>query len=607
MFLPPGLDQHTYAIYVNGNLLAISCDACRANKTKCSGGPPCSLCRRRGIDCTLRNCLRQSRGVPTSDGSAAANASVSEDDDDVDISTSPTCLRPENFPAEHVLHPEGEHLPPNLEFLKNVTVVSSEPRTTGEFRPLSRGMEGIYELLVAEKPSLEGAMEGSDGLQEFVTKYLETYFKRFHLRWPTLHAPVFSLDISTMPLHLSASIDPELIPEGQAWPIELFQAVILTLIFSLYRTDKTALSRAMLLRSTFITFLRELGAFDAEILASHLKTHYSGTFAPYTLSMREHLTRLLALTYQFDVYFALAHEKPPILHRQEVDVGLPNTFALWNSYGIDVFDARQPEEPLGRIEFRISEMTNRPDSFTSSQLLVEDVQLGLCGLLQAIWVFRQSSSSSKTERHPSSALQNALLIEILDDWKLELDKINKLANARSMTSNATRTLLLAYRGADSSVAASLEKINTLVQDGMILYYYLKMYHNAGLVKTQTEEPHTDETLWTLNKYGRKALVCALQILKLVESIGAWKACLNPLIRHALAMGLNVTKTALVSGQKRECECLTNDGQHADVNLQQWTEIGGPIWIDGTPVCLCTLNFWTKSFEEAMQDLNIMEG
>ncbi|KAK9490959.1 hypothetical protein V1508DRAFT_423352 [Lipomyces doorenjongii] len=89
--------------------------------------------------------------------------------------------------------------------------------------------------------------------------------------------------------------------EGQAWPIELFQAFLLTLIFSLYRTDKSSLSRAMLLRSVFITRLREIGAFNAGLLADHLNAHFSGPFAPYTLSWREKFKRLLALTYHSNI------------------------------------------------------------------------------------------------------------------------------------------------------------------------------------------------------------------------------------------------------------------------------------------------------------------
>jgi Fungal specific transcription factor domain len=144
--------------------------------------------------------------VLTSDGSGsiAVDVSVSEDDE----SMPPTSSRPENFPAEHELHTEGELLPPNVEFLQNVTIVpvpSKPSTTTSEFRPLSHGMEAIYELVVTEKTSLEGAIE-SDELKESVTKYLEIYFKNFHVRWPILHAPTFDMDIDTIPLSLSASV-----------------------------------------------------------------------------------------------------------------------------------------------------------------------------------------------------------------------------------------------------------------------------------------------------------------------------------------------------------------------------------------------------------------
>jgi len=280
---------------------------------------------------------------------------------------------------------------------------------------------------------------------------------------------------------------------------------------------------------------------------------------------------------------------------------------LWNTYGLDIFGRRQPEEPPGRSGFQISEMTNCPGSFTSSQLLVEDVLLGLCGLLQSIWVLSQSLPS-KTRGYLDNTFQSVPLIETLDAWKYELDKINKLTDTRHITSDAARYLLLAYRGEDDSVAASMKRTTTLVQDGIVLYYYLKMYHYAGLnasevvgLGKQIEDPCTET--WRTSKYGREALVCALQMLKMVNSIRASGASINPLIRHALTMGVNVTR-GLVPSQK--CECLTKEGQPTTkMDLQQWTEIGGPICIDGTPVCVCKLTFWTENFEKAIQDQKIM--
>lgn len=361
----------------------------------------------------------------------------------------------------------------------------------------------------------------------------------------------------------------------------------------------------MLLRSVFITRLRAIGAFNTQLLNRHLETHFSSTYAPYTFSIREKFNRLLGLTYQFDVYFALAHEQPPMLHRQEVGADIPASFALWNAHGLDIFAKRQLEEPPGRAGFQISEMTICPGSFAASPHLVEDVQLGLCGLFQGIWFLAQPIQSNK-KKYPGEHVQGVLLIKTLDAWKYELDRIRKLAETRKITGDAGRYLLMAYRAEGTSVLASLERISTLIQDGMVLYYYLKMYHYAGIhasdlagMAKRTED--TNSQTWRTSKYGREALICGLQMLKMVDNIRAPAVSINPLTRYALAMALNVTR-ALVSYQT--CECSTNGSQNPTMDHQEWTEIGGPINIDGMPVCVCKLKFWTQKFENAIQDQTI---
>ncbi|KUL90926.1 hypothetical protein ZTR_00743 [Talaromyces verruculosus] len=473
-------------------------------------------------------------------------------------------------------------------------------------------MGGIYELLIADKRSFDAALQKCEESKAQVSNYIDTYIKTFHLLWPVLHAPTLNIEIGTFSLPLAAAacligawfqnsadwterfyalrvhevllerllrslIEPALTSEEKAWPIELLQTVLLALVFSLYRTDKSALSRAMLLRSTFITLLRELGVPDSEKFAAHLKTYYSGTFTPYVLAMREAFKRLLVLTFQFDTYFALAHGQPPLLYLQEVSVGLTSTFALWNAYGLDVFALRELEEPHDRSKVQISEITGRSDSVISSGLLVEDVHLGLCSVFQSIWVLSRISSSNK--ENPSRTFHKSLLFQTLDDWRHELDRINKLADPGNLTgsateSNAARYLLLAYRGEDDSVMASSERISTLVQDGIILYYYLKLSQYVfDLVRPGRQIRDLPEELWETFKYRKKALVYALQMLKIVES----KQSFNPLIRHALAMGVDVTRVSL-SGQK--CNL---SGQHAvGNNAQHWSDLSEPLWFDGTP-------------------------
>lgn len=396
--------------------------------------------------------------------------------------------------------------------------------------------------------------------------------------------------------------------EGQPWPIELFQAVLLSLIFSLYRTDKSALSRAMLLRGAFITFLREMGVFNGRLLGDHLKRHFSGVYAPYTLSMREKFTRLIALTYQFDAYFALVHEKPPILHRQEIGADLTITFALWNAHGLDIFAKRLLDEPQGRSGFKISAMTNCSSSFTSSQLLVEDVLLGLCGILQAIWVSKQSLPST-TKGYNGNSFQTVPLIEALHDWKHELDKINAFADTQKITSDDAKYLLLAYRGKSDTVASTLARIIILVQDGMALYYYLMIYHYTGLGPSElielckpTEGSCTE--ILRATKCGREAFACVMQLLEMLNSTDSSRTSINPLIWHALTLGIDLIKKLLVSS--KNCECCVNKEQHAPkMDFQQWIEIGGPLHVQGISVCLCKSGIWIRKMEKLIQDQKIV--
>lgn len=385
--------------------------------------------------------------------------------------------------------------------------------------------------------------------------------------------------------------------EGQAWPIELLQAVLLTLVFSLYRSDRHVASRTALLRGIFIALLRRLRMFDAEILTGHLQDHYSGTFAPYTLSMREQFMRLLVSAYQFDVYFGLAHGTPPLLHRQEIGSNLTATFALWNAHGLDVFAKRLLEEPTERAGIQVSAMTDDPDSLTSSPPLAEDVLLGLCGILQGLWAL----APSRTKEESTNGVQRAMLIEKLDSWKQELNKIDVLVDTRLPIRNAARQFLMAYRGEDDSVAEALKRAKALVQDGLVLYSSLKIHHYSSLPTSELVEKGDHGTeVWHPNKHGRAAVACALQMLQSIESSGVSDAPSHPLVRSALSMGSTLTRRVLVAGEN--CECLGEEGQRATgMALQQWVEIGGPVCVDDTPLCVCRVGSWSERFEKAIQD------
>jgi hypothetical protein len=102
-------------------------------------------------------------------------------------------------PSSSVLGAAGRLLPSAMEFLQSLTNVS-KPAPTGESQSLGPAMEAIYELLVADKPSLEEALQEPHELQEWIPKGLETYFESFHLRWPILNAPPFDIGTESLPL-----------------------------------------------------------------------------------------------------------------------------------------------------------------------------------------------------------------------------------------------------------------------------------------------------------------------------------------------------------------------------------------------------------------------
>lgn len=357
----------------------------------------------------------------------------------------------------------------------------------------------------------------------------------------------------------------------------------------------------MLLRSFFITYLKQLGLFSSTALDTHQQRHCPGTYPPYVSQARDRYKKLAALAFKLDVYLALASGQPPVLHRQEVDVDLAPTFGLWNAFGIHVWSQRMSDEPAGRTSFTIAEMTQSPDSFKSSPLLIEDIELGLCGLLQTVWVLADSFPS-KSKGYFNTAFQKVLVMDKLGSWKAELDRTNELIKTGSITNEAARYLLLAYRGEDDTAAASLERITALLRDSMILYYFLRLYTCSGLriskygsVKKQIEGPPKQSR--KLPKHEREALVCALELLKIIEGIDPSTDRSNPLIRHALAAGDNTTKE-LVSRQI--CECRKKESQTGtEMELQGETEVEGPVVVDGVRVCICTLSVWTARFEKAL--------
>lgn len=120
-----------------------------------------------------------------------------DDGDGKEEEEPPTNSRPEPSLNQELLQR-------NVKFLQNLTIVPSQQSTTN-FPLSNQRMGGIYELLIADKPSFDAALQKCEESKAQVSEYIDTYIKTFHLRWPILHAPTLNIEIGTFSLPLAAA------------------------------------------------------------------------------------------------------------------------------------------------------------------------------------------------------------------------------------------------------------------------------------------------------------------------------------------------------------------------------------------------------------------
>lgn len=227
------LRRHSVVHETSNARVVVSCDACRANKSKCSGGLQCLLCMRRGIECTFRRGSHRAKDLSTSDKSTAVTAFAGQNDDRGDNdSTLKADSESVNILGGNSLHTEGETLPPDVNLYLNLTIVPSASTRASEFRPLSFGIEAIHEFLIAKSPSLEGSLQEWDESQEWLDRYRRTYLNNFHLQWPILHAPTFDVQSASLPLAASVCIIGAWFQGSATWTERLYALKVHDILLS---------------------------------------------------------------------------------------------------------------------------------------------------------------------------------------------------------------------------------------------------------------------------------------------------------------------------------------------------------------------------------------
>ncbi|KAH7037091.1 uncharacterized protein B0I36DRAFT_61654 [Microdochium trichocladiopsis] len=456
-----------------GGLAAVrktrACDACRANKTRCSGnGPQCTLCTKRGVECTFQD-----------DDRTGTNTAVPGDP--LNQGTTPSSTVSMTASTAGSLENRLNNLPPALvEFLHSCSVQPNpskphpEPVSFGRtgvtprlpsppaYSPVTDSgslLDAVYELLISSNGSsyLGSNMAASPRFEAWVTSCANSYFEWFHPRWPVMHAPSTSMSSSSISLvaiilmvgcwfqdkpedkpavwrmfNLMMKIGYEKLPmcaskaKTGPWPLDIFQGMLILVVFGMSWGDDETLVRSSHLCSLLVSVLRGTGLFSKDEMEYQKEKYQPGTWAPFVLARDEHWKQLAMSLYFVDNYLSIILGTPPAIEGDELFERVVASYALWNAHPIPTHTVRMREEPAERSMVTMDAIACGEAGPTAWSLF-EDARLAYCGLQHTIWRHnqrrqRQRRKSAVVDEVASLVLRDATL-KHLDAWAMRLNRL----------------------------------------------------------------------------------------------------------------------------------------------------------------------------------------
>ncbi|PHH82272.1 hypothetical protein CDD82_6521 [Ophiocordyceps australis] len=618
-----------------------ACDTCHANKTKCDGGPQCSLCAKRGVTCTYGR--RDGNAVPRKPSLDRHPKPVSPPL--VDFTLSPATVTP--VPASQLATPSFCPKMAIQSVLRAVATRVGHPLAT---------------------PAPPSAVPKS-----WLTASVESFFTTFHERWPILHAP--SLDETTDSVAIVASIiminswlhhhrsSSELLMEihhllvessfkklandtfdpSRPWPVKMYQVALLNVIFAFESGRASCIKRARHLLSLLVAAMRQNSCFSSDALDRERNTHYPGDFVPWVFSSVEHWKQLAFCTFQIDTYLSLLCNQPALLRREELDLGLTSTFSMWNSYGLHIFFPRHRSEPWSRGAFKMSCLDMTEPQHIPSGILVEDVRACLLGSWNDIWVLQQL----RRNRNEAAALRADAISRQLKMCKIRLDTIQDALERPELHAQYTEFLMRAYSGREMPTEPEwrelvLARVYSCLFTARMLLHLLSLHVHAD-VQTIREAAQITPIMglegtsavaaastpaastaawqrkalqvqeWALSGSSRAALLDALltwrTYLEAAPGLELRREPADPIVYMALSAAVTVL-WAWTTHAVHSCICAP-DVAKAEVgaaplavdpgpDVEDWLLRGGRgVCLHGVPVCKCNTPAWLARFAEAL--------
>jgi hypothetical protein len=512
--------------------------------------------------------------------------------------------------------------------------------------------------------SLEAECDACPDFKDWVSRCGDSYFERVHDQWPIIHGPGVDYErhdlkvVATM-IILGIWLGPEssqhlrdvalashklLVTQlletlcqsaassEEAWPLELYHAVLLNAVLAVYCGMEQVLDKARLLCTLMVAHLRKARGFSSEVAAYQEKTYFPGTFLPWVLTTRQRMRRVVVCLFKVDAYLSLLGSTPPNVHREELDIYLPSTFGLWNAFGLDVLYGRIQDEPDDRAEYKLSAMLTGSRFSGPFSLLVEDIELGFCGMLESVWIdSRMRQMALRADRsHRDVVEELATWEKRLLNFMSDLEKLQGFPSDSQTKTADMQWMAKAYRGGmpgrpNEPAAAALNRASMLAQETSLLCHLLALHVHCdpsivslALAKSTARRTGGDSISASLIQTsssskinpmypegGNQAVAHSLAILYMVEA-----ACRSPLPQTMLMCPVTAMAATLANNilqqwfADRVCSQEPGEQSHETLDrhaagLPTWADVGYALVVDDGLLCECCLRGRMSVIEQAI--------
>ncbi|EHK26387.1 uncharacterized protein TRIVIDRAFT_218551 [Trichoderma virens Gv29-8] len=497
--------------------------------------------------------------------------------------------------------------------------------------------------------------ESPDELRRWLQLCFKSYVAKFHYRWHIITAPTY--DFSEKPFDNAASVvmigsyfldhvrwrnaaidihrclvdsyfrllakplERNKLP-ANARRLETYQAILMNIVFGMYLGDKR----------------------DVEIQESD----FPGTYVLWVEMVQDEWKRLIANLFKAETHLSIFCQQRPRLLDDELDATLPSTFALRNCYRLDIFLQRYQRErdTQHRNHIKLPWMIRNPHMFLSGSLLIEDINLGLCGLLfDVISQSQHFRIFSDIFQDPSAGTTRDRVLQRLSLWATHIqtaaDQFTAAADASCITDNGIDTtdpFLEPFLGEEEETYPESNwrmlvsfRAKTLIHETTVLYHLLHILLSVDHLRTiahlavtqlpgyritseQTKIRRRNEIAeigkWAGSSEGRHGIIHALAVLQVADVMLQREEShdsshhLDYIVYVAVAYGALIFAGWL---GHIDTVCRCSEGE-APINLEAtaweidegqirraWVEHGGRASAKGIALCKCSSSAWIERF------------